>query len=288
MLRSVRANEVPAFDAAVESHAALDTRSRVHAAHVRNLVLDDALFLRAFPRRGGLERSVVTVVLEGSAVVRAGGTVARVVAGRGFRLGRKEGLSLRIEAAPTYRSVVYEWPDDEPAPTLRTFDGTGAGDALYGALRAGAPPDRILAMLADHAERLAESGVVFAAPQGFEPVPDALQRLSSALDAQLGALGAQPMAVDLEQALGHSARHASRLTRELHERYGLNAAGWVDLRNRRRLMLAVALLSRPDAPVAVVAEVVGYRSPQVLARAFAQAGLPAPRDVAEAVRLAGA
>lgn len=298
MLRSVRSNVFDALDVAVENHAALHPSFRVHAVHARNVVMDDALILRAFERLGQLDRSVATFVLEGEAVVRTGGASLRVSAGHGFTIARKHAFSLRCEAVPVYRTLVFEWGDAlasaAPDAPLGSFPlGTierAQAEQLWTALRGSWRPARMRVRIARHAACLHRHGTGLrpVEPEWLaERVPPRLAQVSAAVDAQLSDLEARPMSIDLESRLGLSSRQLSRLVRALHERYGFNADGWIDVRNRRRLMLATAMLSDPERQVAEVARAVGYTSSQVMARAFASAGLPAPRDVAAAVAALG-
>lgn len=291
MLHSVRSNVMVELDAAVETHAAIAPSFRLHAFHARNVVLDDALFLRAFDRRGQLGRSVATCVLEGEALVRTADGRRLVKAGEAFTLAQKSDLALRCEGSPAYRTLVFEWDDAEgvAATSSRTSTLDGASldvaERLHQTLRLAAPSG-VPALLAAHVANLARLGIAVTAPtpEEFERVPPRLAQISAVLDRQLSQLDAAPMAVDLESELGLSTRQLSRLVRELNERYGFNADGWIDVRNRRRTMLGAALLTAPGARVATVARAVGYSSAQVMARAFAAANLPAPRDIAAAVQ----
>ncbi|MEQ1505103.1 MAG: hypothetical protein ABMB14_22910, partial [Myxococcota bacterium] len=286
MLRSVRSTLLPAFDAAFENHAAVHQRFRFHAVHARNLVTDDALLLRAFDRLGRRERSVATVVLAGAALIRTADDARWVTAGEGFALADKLSLAVRCEAAPTYRAVVFEWSADlavgpVAAPLAAVALPAGAlaeVERLWQALREPWTPAAIAPRLVEHLTALRAAGVPLAPVDRSslaEPVPPRLAEVSEALDAQLSDLAAQPMSVDLEARLGLSSRQLSRLVRELNQRYGFNADGWLDVRNRRRVMVATALLSDRRRPVTEVARVVGYTSAQVMARALADAGLPA-------------
>ena len=290
MLHSVRSNVFLALDAAIESHALLHRSFRVHAFHARNVILDDALFLRAFARLGQLDRSVVTCVLEGQACVTTGASRSWVSAGEGFWLARKAPLALRCEATPTYRTLVFEWAgapaNAAPAQTTFALDAARpTAEWLWHALRAPIALPPIRRRLVRLFGELQTLGVPLQPPDNLvEHVPPRLAQISAVLDEQLSQLDAKPMTVDLQERLGLSMRQLSRLVRELHERFGFNADGWIDVRNRRRTMLAVALLSTGTASVADVARAVGYSGAQVMARALATAGLPTPRSIASVLR----
>jgi AraC-like DNA-binding protein len=59
------------------------------------------------------------------------------------------------------------------------------------------------------------------------------------------------------------------------------------MRNRYRLQFAIVLASIPDIAVSTIADEVGYSSATALARAFANAGLPAPGAFRDQLRTRG-
>lgn len=288
MLRTTRVHRFAALDACFEVHAAVQADLRVHAIAARRLVSDDAVLLPVFPRTGP-DRGFVTVILEGRALVRTAEGKRRLAPGDTFHLPSKLGFQWRFEADPVYRSLVVDVGIERPdvpvdpgwAPPL-----VEPAETLWRALREGSDP--VMPAVAAYLAHLAAAGAPFTPPPLDGDVPPGLAAVSAALDAQICDLSTRPMQVDLEARLGRSPRQVSRLVRALHRRYGFNADGWIDARNRHRLMLAAALLADPERRVRDVAAAVGYGSPQSMARAFAHAGLPAPRDVAAAIRASGA
>ncbi len=113
-----------------------------------------------------------------------------------------------------------------------------------------------------------------------EDVPPRARELTDALDGLLSNLGEQPMIRDLCARLEVSERQLNRLVREYNAAYGFNATGWIDTRNRRRLLLGATFMTVAGATAAYVARVVGYRSPTAFSRALRRAGLPAPSEIA--------
>lgn len=121
-------------------------------------------------------------------------------------------------------------------------------------------------------------------------LPDAACRVEggpSERDLRLGLALAEQFA-DLKRkgSISHLSDDASISPRQLHrtlrafsQRYGIDAGGWRDVRNRWRLRLAIALLSLPQLSVREVADEVGLSSSTCLARFFAQCAVPSPKVV---------
>lgn len=70
---------------------------------------------------------------------------------------------------------------------------------------------------------------------------------------------------------------------EFHPRYGFNADGWIDARNRRRLLLGAGFMTAPGATATRVAPAVGFTSAAAFSRALCNAGLPRPGAIASTV-----
>jgi AraC-like DNA-binding protein len=105
------------------------------------------------------------------------------------------------------------------------------------------------------------------------------RRLAQALELELAHLASRATELHLGESVALSPRQLQRVVRDFGTRYHLYADDWRDIRNRWRLEIAAAMLSRPALPVAQIAKDVGYGSPNALARAFARAGLPSPAAV---------
>jgi AraC-like DNA-binding protein len=105
------------------------------------------------------------------------------------------------------------------------------------------------------------------------------RKLARAMEEQMVHLSSRATTVHIGDSTGLSPRQLQRVVHEFHARYAMNAGNWRDTRNRWRIQIAAVLLSLPGLTVADVAAEVGYASPNALARAFAQAGFPAPAEV---------
>jgi AraC-like DNA-binding protein len=121
------------------------------------------------------------------------------------------------------------------------------------------------------------------------PAPDASALVTSdptnqaamnAVDAILNELREHPQLIDLEASLGCSRWTLTRRLHALHKTYALSGLGgatdWRSMRDFARLRVAGLLMSNPRATTRGIAEYVGYRSPEAMCHAFANAGLPSP------------
>ncbi len=280
MLVSRRDTRCPSLGARVSTLALLHSRFRVHLVENQAVVCDDAIALRAFTRKGELGRPVATLVLEGRARLRAFGQERWLEPGSVALLPSKDDVEMRQEAHPRYAAIVVEW---EPGVLFGERPTTFSVDA-----RVAQPPASFVDRFRRGDTRCVDElcSIFGVAPHGWPDESADRERFTSvsgALDRALSLLDAQPMSVDLEHALGLSARQVNRVVSEFHARYGFNAGTWRDARNRRRLLVGAALFSQPRATLIEVARAVGYRSETALCRAFANAGLPSPGSIAEIV-----
>lgn len=151
----------------------------------------------------------------------------------------------------TLAREVAEALDDDACPALRTVD---LGIELF-----------------------QSAGVSLASVDTTPVEPEAADLLlAKALQAQINDLKDSATTTSLGDATGLSARQLQRVTKQFCERYGVNADGWRDMRNRCRVQLAAFMLSLPHLSVSRIARDVGYSSVNALTRAFADHGLPAP------------
>jgi AraC-like DNA-binding protein len=284
VLVSRRDTRCPALGARVSTLALLHTRFRVHLVENEGVVCDDAVAFRAFSRKGEVGRPVATFLLAGRARLRARGKEAWLEPGSIALVPAKDGIEMRQEASPRYAAIVVEW---EPGTLF------GARPDDFSVTATGTLADGL--SLAERM-RTGDRGVVDGLVRLFAParldgrpwrddldVAEQFGDLAAALDRALSLLDAQPMSVDLENALGLSARQVNRVVSDFNARFGFNAGTWRDARNRRRLLVSAALFSQPRATLGDVARAVGYRSETALCRAFANAGLPSPGSIAEIV-----
>lgn len=294
MIRSIRRIEAPELGAYLRNHAIVHPRYRVHAIDNARVVSEDELLLQAFARSGQKSRPVVTLLLDGRARISAHGRRVWLRAGEAIAMDAKAAIAMRQEGE-AYRSLVFEWDVGRLGERPVAFGEVALDDASWSMVRTLwsrfssdlAGEDDVAELVA----LLARAGVPVLPRERAEYTEAASEqdrKLSAALDATLSGLDDQPMTADLEKLLGRSTRQVNRLVAAFNERYGYNSAGWRDTRNRRRLMLGATLMTARGATAKYVARVVGYRSAPALARAFADAGLPSPSAIAEAVAALGA
>jgi AraC-like DNA-binding protein len=93
-----------------------------------------------------------------------------------------------------------------------------------------------------------------------------------------------PTLQEVGDAAGVSVRQVDRFMQEFVARFGLVGQGFRQTTRHVRLKLAVLLLSADDATIADVASTVGYLSSDAMARAFRDAGLPAPTKIQQLLR----
>ena len=297
MFLSHRTVVLPEVSALLATHAVVHTGYRVHAVFRENVISEDALLNRGFDRRGAKGRPVATALLEGRARLRLPAGDHWLEPGELCVVDSKALLLMRQEG-PRYRSVVCEWEPgvfgdrpSAPVSVARVPDAALAALAAFaGALGdEGADVAGVARELPRLWSTLAALGVPLARAESrlVEPVDEAVLRLARALDALLSNLQGGPMLVDLSEALGLSARQINRLVLEFNERYGFNASGWRDTRNRWRLLMGATLMTAPGAASDAVAHAVGFASAATFCRALANVGLPPPGEIAAAVRALG-
>jgi hypothetical protein len=283
--------------ARVDTHALVHSSYRMHVVERRNVVSEDKLFLRAFSRVGNLARPVLTVLLAGRARIRACEKEEWLTAGDVTLIEEKAGIEMRQEGSPSFLSLAIEWdagglgvtrPEGLASTRLSPADTARLG-ALASTLSVrGVTVPQASSVAAEIVMILRSAGAPFEAVDAgalVEPVSPEMERLGAALDAALSHLEDRPMSVDLEEALGVCARQVNRRVAEYNKRYGFNAAGWIDTRNRRRLLMGATLMTAPGASAEGVAAAVGYGSARAFSRALGDAGLPSPSCIAPAVRL---
>ncbi len=284
MIRSERRVEAPELHAHLSNTALVHSALRLHIVDNQRVVNEDVLLTRAFTREGRTSRPITTVLLEGTARVSAYDRHVWMKPGDVITVDSKGAILMRQEGAP-YMALALEW---DPGP----FGERGApivvhdGRALMGSFRSIARdvrerrenPANAVARLVGVLSNL---GLPIHVTESMleEPVPEHMQELTNALDASLSALGKQPMISDLQSRLCLSSRQLNRLVADYNARYGFNSAGWIDTRNRRRLLVGATFMTVPGATVGYVASQVGYRSRSAFARALRLVGLPAPQDI---------
>jgi len=271
------------LSARIATHALLHSRYRIHAVHNENVISEDALALGPFHRQGHLERPIVTVLLEGAARISAHGRTAWLGRGDVLAMDSKAPIVMRQEG-PSYLALAFEWDERfpgarPPAFTQRVLDEVGLRRArgLFSDIVGGCANGTTAADLA----ALVDLGLDVRPDVDVDEEPlDTHVRLSSALDGCFSNLRGQPMIADLERDLALSTRHLNRLVMEFNAKYGFNATGWRDARNRRRLLVGASLMTAPGATAEAVAHAVGYQSLPAFTKALTDAGFPPPSAIA--------
>jgi AraC-like DNA-binding protein len=190
-----------------------------------------------------------------------------------------------------YQDVSYldvEWtPAGPPAgPAVRGLAPVdlARAQALGERLATGATPDAEIFTDAFALFREAGAPLGDLSVDAFEGGPSAQDlRIGQAITAQIADLRMAASALSLGEHAELSPRQVQRIFAQFCERYRLNATSWRDMRNRYRLQIAILLASIPSISVATLADEVGYASPAALARAFANAGLPSPSELRDAI-----
>jgi AraC-like DNA-binding protein len=284
VIRSSRRVEAPKLRAYLSNVALVHTQCRLHAVHNARVVNEDLLLERGFVRAGGVSRPVMTILLEGTARVSAYGEHHWLEAGDVLVVAAKQEVHMR-QAGDSYAALAFEWsPPFLDAPHARVvrskLDVTAARAIWSEARDETSIPMKVVGQLLD---------LIKKKPSGSldERVPERAQDLTRALDEALSALAKQPMMGDLSERLGVSTRQLNRIVRDYNETYGFNATGWIDTRNRRRLLIGATLMTAPKATASYVARVVGYRSATAFARALGLASLPPPSEIAAEVERIG-
>jgi AraC-like DNA-binding protein len=263
--------------------ALIHTGLRLHVVHNERVINEDVLLMRAFARAGHVERPSATVLLGGRARISLGDHHVWMKPGDVVTVSERGGIQMRQEGEPYY-ALAFEWDAafGTGEPEMRTYDGharLGTFGDVAEAVRARGNPAELVAELMSALSALGVPIRAVPASALDEPVPEHMQQLTHALDAALSTLGDQPMITDLESEIGLSPRQLNRLIADYNARYGFNALGWIDTRNRRRLLMGATFMTAPGATVAYVAKQVGYRSGSAFARALRLVGLPPPQDI---------
>jgi AraC-like DNA-binding protein len=229
----------------------------------------------------------MTILLDGVARVSAYGEHHWLEPGDVLVAAAKQEVHMR-QAGESYASIAFEWaPPFLSAPgdrversKLSATDREAAREVWSAARDESSSPARVV-------ERLL--ALLRKKPAGAldERVPERAQDLTRLLDEALSALAKQPMMNELSDSLGVSTRQLNRIVKDYNETYGFNATGWIDTRNRRRLLIGATLMTAPNATASYVARVVGYRSATAFARALGLAGLPPPSEIAAEVARIG-
>ncbi len=287
---SHRSTELVALGAHFSTAAVVCDAARVHAVDNARVTSEDALALRAFARLGHLARPVITAVLHGRARITLDGAHHWLGPGDALVMPQKAPVIMRQEG-DRYASLVCEcdaalhatvpdavrrWRLDDRALTAAT--------ELFSVVRARREQNLGAALAAWGAATAAAGHAMPTLDGAFGGAVDPqLQRLSAVLDRLLSDLGAEGLKGAVETQMGLSVRHFQRVVVEFHQRFGFNADGWIDARNRRRLLLGAGFMTVDRASSTTVARAMGFASAPAFSRALVNAGLPRPGAIAATV-----
>lgn len=118
-----------------------------------------------------------------------------------------------------------------------------------------------------------------AAEGASRPIPSAFARLWQGVRPMVERLYLSPTVQEVSAVSGVSERQVDRYVKQFVSVFGLMGVGWRPVTRHLRLKLSVMLLSAEGASIAEVARIVGYGSPDAMARAFRDASLAPPSEV---------
>lgn len=293
MLAFRRVVRDPLPDTAREVHFLLHSALRAYVVRTRGVAVDKRLFAGTRLAAAPGSRALAQIVLSGRMRLADGTRERWLEAGdvslqpHGFPDERWEGERFEV--------VVLEWTAPWASAPLPAWT-TGAIDARdrerlarWAAITAGAElaPAGGAAHVASLLELVAALGVPIRRADAealVEPVPASARAIAVALGATLSNLDRRPAMIDLEHALGHSARHLRRGLAAFDRYYTFpDGLSWRRLLHRWRLSVAATLMTAGGATTEQVAAVLGYGAARSLCLAMAQAGLPSPGRIARRV-----
>ena len=204
----------------------------------------------------------------------------------------EKGLVSMRQQGPLFHSVAIEWTPGTIGgaalqPTCGRLDGDLPEVSRLARTMVGTDqPETAAHLFAEMLALLRGFGAPFEAAESgalIETIPEAIRKLSLALDATLTRLEANPMIVDLHALLGVSPRQLQRLVTAFNARYGFNSSGWRDTLNRRRLLVGATMMTAAGARTEGVAHALGYASPTSFCHALDAAGMPSPGEISRRV-----
>ena len=194
-----------------------------------------------------------------------------------FRSAGRPYLAIELRLA---RGDMLVSPPSKPA-VLATSDAMWrAVRALIDLEDAGQAANAMRALLSE----LSRLGLVAAdVGDSVTPSDDRFARVWHALRPMVERFYVLPTLDEVSTGSGLSLRQLARETAAFAASFRVGSR-WRDVMRRLRLKIAVVGLSGPDATIAMIARAAGYGSTDAMARAFRDAGLPAPSVVQAAVR----
>ena len=178
-----------------------------------------------------------------------------------------------------------DWLVDAPAPLPRRLElGTEVFRLAGRLVSMRGSETEVAAAARALLDALVEAGVLKPGLAAHSEITSRVARLWSALRPMAERYYSSPTLQEVSTESGISVRQLARDVEEFLTRSRHSSVGWRETTRRFRLKLAVLGLSAPAVTIAAVADAAGYSSTVAMARAFQDAGLPAPMSVREALR----
>lgn len=291
MLREIRREHAPQLGAAFHATNLRSPGLRFGVHRGQNIASDFTLVARASPFLDRMERTGLTLLLEGrgrfdehgqSGWLASGDLVINQQRRRGTEAytGR-EGVWVVLEWQPAFAGASFEGPFRIESLSPRDRE---RAMAIARAFEVAPSPQHAAAML----DLLRAAGLPFerlrAADLEAQSAAETEQRLTDSVMTSLAHLERFPAIEDVVGALGWNARTVHRRLERVAERYVLPWSHWRSALHHTRITQAVRWLGAPGATTELVAKLTGFRSPTALCHAFADAGLPSPGTLARAAR----
>jgi AraC-like DNA-binding protein len=278
--------------ASMHSTLLFERRFWVHVVERRGLAFD-ARFMPPAERQS--RSAVVYLLLDGEFVVQAP-SAARFEAPASFVLdeneyegfGRKRSLLFRAVGEP-FVAIDLRLDQKEllfgHAPAPRRFDLGSEGWRAAREVSSKRDATSVTAAARTLMRELEGHGVIRPGiAASISDGDDRFARLWAATAPAISRYHALPTLQELAVASDLSLRHLAREMRAFIESFRVMGSNWREITRRSRVKLAVLGLSSKDASIGEVARIAGYGSTDAMARAFRDAGLPAPNAVQLAMR----
>ncbi len=296
MLTYHRESSVAALGAVRGAHFALHRSLSASVVRTRGVVVERLLFqgeLRQPPR--STPRQTIQILLSGRMRLRSGGAERWLEPGDVSiePAETRSDLVERWEGEP-FEIACFEWqPDFGGAPRVRDWrvERLASSDvawlrAFSAALPHAQDGEPSAVHVSNALARLSAAGLpVPAVPARalIETLSTQKRELAHTFGRMLSNLSDRPMMVDIEDAMGRSARQMQRVVSKFFDGYNFTPCGWRERRDRWRIEMGATLMTAPHATTEAVATALGYTGPQAFCLAMARAGVPSPGEIGHAI-----
>lgn len=297
MLTYHRESRATALGAVRGAHFALNRSFCASFVRTRGVVVDRLLFtgeMRKPPR--STPRQTIQVLLSGRMRLRAGGEERWLEAGD-VSIEPAETWSHFVERweGEPFEIVCFEWEPDYGGSTRIRDSCVGklashdleAVRALSATLPRAEGAETIASEVSLALAQLRSAGLpvpLLPAHALMETLSPQTRELARTFGRVLSNLAERPMMIDIESAMGRSARQMQRLVSDFFDGYNFTPGGWRERRDRWRIEMGATLMTAPNATTEAVASALGYTGPQAFCLAVARAGLPSPGEIGRAIR----